>query len=232
MGFVQAAAGVHVWRYPVLDVNCTLITGDRRAVLVDTLSGPSQGRELAAAVRAVTSLPVVVVNTHAHFDHCFGNAAIRDALGVTDFYAHPSVAARLRDPDPGLTERIVAAYGHLDPVMAAELPGIELHPPNRDVTGDVPLDLGGRTVLLRHVGHAHSPGDVVVLTDEAAVLGDIAEEGADPQTGDADITGWTRALDALAPDLPGVVVPGHGALVDAAFITAQSLWLADRKDHQ
>lgn len=232
MGFRQVADGVHVWRYPVLDVNCTLITGTRRAVLVDTLSGPSQGRELAAAVAEVTTLPVAVVNTHAHFDHCFGNAAVRDALGVTDFHAHPSVAARLRENDPGLIERVIAAYGHLDPVMAAELPGIELHAPNRDVTGETRLDLGGRTVWLRHVGHAHSPGDVVVLADEAAVLGDIVEEGADPQTGDADLTGWTRALDALAPDLPGIVVPGHGALVDAAFTTAQSRWLADRKDHQ
>lgn len=232
MGFVQVAEGVHVWRYPVLDVNCTLITGTERAVLVDTLSCPSQGRQLAAAVGEVTPLPVAVVNTHAHFDHCFGNAAVAEVLGVTDFYAHPSVRARLRKTTPGTIERIVAAYGHLDAVMAAELPGITLHPPNRDVTGEVTLDLGGRGVVLRHVGHAHSPGDVVVLTDEVAVLGDIAEEGADPQTGDANIDGWTAALDALAPALPGIVVPGHGALVDAAFITAQSQWLAERKDHQ
>lgn len=232
MGFTEIAAGVHVWRYPVLDVNCTLITGTRRAVLVDTLSGPSQGRELAAAVREVTRLPVAVVNTHAHFDHCFGNAAVRDALDVTDFYAHPSVARRLRADNTELIERIVAAYGHLDPVMARELPGIELHAPDHDVTGDVDIDLGGRTVRLRHVGHAHSPGDVVVLTEGVAVVGDIVEEGADPQVDDADLNGWTAALDALAPDLSGIVVPGHGALVDAAFTAAQSRWLKDRKDHQ
>ncbi|HEY1178425.1 MAG TPA: MBL fold metallo-hydrolase, partial [Phytomonospora sp.] len=149
-----------MWRYPVLDVNCTLITGGERALLVDTLSGPSQGRELARAVREVTSLPVSVVNTHAHFDHCFGNAAVRDALGVTDFYAHPSVAERLGGHDAAATARIVAAYGHLDEVMAAEMPGIELHAPGLAVTGEVRLELGGRSVLLRHVGHAHSPGDV------------------------------------------------------------------------
>ncbi|GIG64677.1 MBL fold metallo-hydrolase [Phytomonospora endophytica] len=222
--------GVFVWRYPVLDVNCTLITGTERAVLVDTLSGPSQGRELAAGVRKVTALPVVVVNTHAHFDHCFGNAAVRDALGVTDFYAHPSVAERLGGHDAHSLAEIAAAYGHLDEVMATELPGIELHAPGRDVTGEVRLGLGGRSVLLRHVGHAHSPGDVVVFADDVAVMGDIVEEGAEPQTGDADLDGWTRALDALAPRLPGIVVPGHGALVDPEFVTAQSRRLTDRKE--
>lgn len=232
MGFTEIAAGVHVWRYPVLDVNCALILGTERAVLVDTLSGPSQGRELAAGVREVTGLPVVVVNTHGHFDHCFGNAAVRDALGVSDFYAHPSVAAGLRETGPEVIASILAGYGHLDPVMAAELPGIELHAPNRDIVGEVRLDLGGRGVLLRHVGHAHSPGDVVVLAGDVAVVGDIVEEGADPHLDDADLDGWTAALDALAADLRGIVVPGHGALVDAAFTAAQSRWLADRKEHQ
>ncbi|MEV0644460.1 MBL fold metallo-hydrolase [Phytomonospora sp. NPDC050363] len=232
MGFAEVADGVHVWRYPVLDVNCTLITGGARALLVDTLSGPSQARELAAGVRAVTSLPVAVVNTHAHFDHCFGNAVMRDELGVADFYAHRSVAAVLNGDVGGLIERIVAAYGHLDAVMAAELPGIEPCAPNRFVTGETTLDLGGREVRLRHVGHAHSPGDVVVVTDGVVVAGDIVEEGAEPQTGDADLVGWVAALAALAPDLSGsIVVPGHGALVDAAFVAAQARQLADRKEH-
>ncbi|HEY1179520.1 MAG TPA: MBL fold metallo-hydrolase [Phytomonospora sp.] len=100
------------------------------------------------------------------------------------------------------------------------------------MSGEVRVGLGGRAVLLRHVGHAHSPGDVVVLAGDVAVVGDIVEEGAEPQTGDADLDGWTAALDALVPRLPGIVVPGHGAVVGPEFVTAQSRRLADRKETQ
>lgn len=222
MGFVRVADGVHVWRYPVLDVNVTLVVGTRGAVLVDTLSAPSQARELAAGVRAVTDLPVSVVNTHAHFDHAFGNATVARLLRVRDFYAHPATIDTLT-ADPGdLLERIVAAYGHLDEVMAAELPGIARLAPNRPVVKATALDLGDRVVTVRPVGHAHSPGDVIVEAGDVMIVGDIVEEGAEPQTGDADVPAWVEALTGLLPDLEGRrVVPGHGAIVDHAFVARQ-----------
>ena len=37
-GFVEVATGVYVLRYPVLDVNAVLVTGDGEAMLIDTLS--------------------------------------------------------------------------------------------------------------------------------------------------------------------------------------------------
>ncbi|WP_285663953.1 MBL fold metallo-hydrolase [Actinorhabdospora filicis] len=212
---------VWVWRYPVLDVNLSLVVGDAGALLVDTLSGPSQARELADGVRAVTSLPVRVVNTHAHFDHCFGNGVIAEVLGVEEFWAGPGVAQRLSGDTTELRERIVASYGHLDAVMAAELPALVPLPPNRLVEGVVELDLGGVVARVWPVGHAHSPGDVVVACEGVVICGDIVEEGAPPQTGDADVRGWVAALGRLLPEMTGPVVPGHGAVVDAAFVAAQ-----------
>ena len=41
-GFVEVAAGVHVLRYPVLDVNAVLVVGEGEALLVDTLSTAAQ----------------------------------------------------------------------------------------------------------------------------------------------------------------------------------------------
>ena len=49
---------------------CYLITGNERALLVDTANGYE---DLAAIVRSITNLPVIVVNTHGHGDHIFGN---------------------------------------------------------------------------------------------------------------------------------------------------------------
>ena len=45
-GFTELAAGVHVLRYPVLEVNVVLVVGDGAALLVDTLSTAAQAREL------------------------------------------------------------------------------------------------------------------------------------------------------------------------------------------
>ena len=51
-------------------VLCYLIVGNKRALLFD--SGLGMGR-LGEIVRRLTSLPVVVLNSHTHFDHVGGN---------------------------------------------------------------------------------------------------------------------------------------------------------------
>ena len=90
--FVEIADRVHVLREPLLHVNVTLVVGDGAALLVDTLSTAGQARELAEAARAVTPHPWTVVNTHHHFDHCFGNAILA-ADPPRPVYAHALAAA-------------------------------------------------------------------------------------------------------------------------------------------
>lgn len=48
-----------------------LICGKERAMLIDTGYGIG---DLKAAVEEITSLPLIIVNTHGHFDHVGGNA--------------------------------------------------------------------------------------------------------------------------------------------------------------
>lgn len=47
-----------------------LVTGKERALLIDTGFGVG---DLVGALKALTHLPIVVVNTHAHADHIQGN---------------------------------------------------------------------------------------------------------------------------------------------------------------
>ena len=68
-------------------LNTGLVVGSERAMVVDTGCGPRQGREILDAVREKTDLPIVVVNTHAHYDHFFGNAVFASD-GATEFWAH------------------------------------------------------------------------------------------------------------------------------------------------
>src|SRR3954465_14258451 len=75
----EVAQGVYVRRHPELDLNCGLVVGDGACLVVDTRSHLGEAADLIAAVRSVTPHPWTVVNTHAHYDHCFGNAAFRPA---------------------------------------------------------------------------------------------------------------------------------------------------------
>ena len=96
IAFTEIGEQVYLLRHPVLEVNATLVVGDGAALLVDTLSTAAQAAELAAAARAVTPYPWSLVNTHHHFDHCFGNATLAGEPAAP-VYAHQAAAARLRE---------------------------------------------------------------------------------------------------------------------------------------
>ena len=221
-GFVEVADRVFVLRHPVLDVNVTLVLGDAGALLVDTLATTAQARELAAAVAGVTRAPLAVVNTHHHFDHCFGNAVFADAA----VYAHPEAAARLAATDPTVVWR---EWAGTHPSLGG-LRNTDIRVPDRHVVHETALDLGGRTVVLRHSGRGHTAGDLVVHVPDASlvVAGDLVEESGPPDFTDAYPVEWPETVAALR-HLAGprtAVVPGHGAVVDRAFLTAQHEQLA------
>jgi len=222
-GFVEVARDVHVLRYPVLDVNVTLVVGAERALVVDTLSTDAQAVSLVEAVRRITALPLCVVNTHHHFDHWFGNGVVADP--DTDVWAHEEAAARLARRLEEQRAEWVAEWAPLAADLAAGMATATLRPPNRTVHMESIVDLGGRAVSLRHFGRGHTDGDLVVLVPDAEVVlaGDLVEEGGPPMFGDGYPLEWPETLAALLRlTTPATrVVPGHGALVDPDFVRAQ-----------
>jgi glyoxylase-like metal-dependent hydrolase (beta-lactamase superfamily II) len=227
--FTEIAADVYVLRHPVLDVNATLILGGEVALVVDTLSTAQQAGELLAHTRAVTSQPLVIVNTHHHYDHCFGNATLADASPGATIWAHQSAAATLRERGEHL--RRAAVEEQDDPAFAQAVAAVQLRTPDRTVVDESIMDLGGRSVDLRHFGRGHTDGDLVVIVQDVGVLltGDLIEQGAPPSFGDSFPVEWPETLAAMLhavapPDGPArvaTVLPGHGHPVDLAFVRAQ-----------
>ncbi|MFI6262833.1 MBL fold metallo-hydrolase [Micromonospora sp. NPDC051006] len=228
--FVEVADRVHVLREPLLAVNVTLVVGDGAALLVDTLSTTGQAAELAAAARAVTAAPWTVVNTHHHFDHCFGNATLA-ADPPRPVYAHERVAALLREHPERLRREAYAEVRAGWPALAPALAATELLAPTHPVRGETVLDVGGRRVLLRHPGPGHTDGDLVVHVPDADVLvaGDLVEQGAPPAFEDSYPLRWPDAVaDLLRLTTPGtVVIPGHGTPVGTEFVRAQHRQLVE-----
>lgn len=225
----EVGDGVLVLRYPQWDVNVGVVLGGTHVLVVDTRSGVAQGREVVEAVarlapgRRVTR----VVNTHVHYDHTFGNGAFADATVV----AHETVLAALPAHVEATRERYrrlpdgIPAWG-VRPEDVADLLATEVPPPGTGFAERTVLDLGDRRVELVHAGRAHTDGDLRVAVPDAGVtfLGDLVEESANPAIGDdAFPLEWPDTLTAHLASLPAgaVVVPGHGAPVDAGFVTRQ-----------
>ena len=221
--FTEVAAGVVVLRYPYLDVNATLLVGDGEALLVDTLSTAAQAAELAAAARAVTSYRWSNVNTHHHYDHCFGNATLSTGGPV---WGHEAAAAELRQHATKIQRRLYEETAAADPEMAAALADVDVLPPDHTVHAEATLSVGGRTVRLIHHGRGHTAGDLVVTVPDADVVlaGDLIEQGGPPGFDDSYPLDWPATVAELLQHHIGastVVVPGHGAPVGRAFVEAQ-----------
>ena len=226
--WTEVADRVFVWRQPVLDVNSTLIVGETGALVVDTLSTRAQAAELAEHVRWVTKLPWRVVNTHAHFDHSFGNAVLAPDDG-TDVWAHERCAEVMEQIDDAQLALLAGEF----PELADDIRTVRLRPPNRTFHTDAELDIGDRVVRLLHTGRGHTDHDLSVLVtdpllgEHALLTGDLIEESGPPMFGDAYPLDWPETVSALLPYASGVVVPGHGTPVDAAFMAAQHAQLVE-----
>ncbi|MFK5635006.1 MBL fold metallo-hydrolase [Ornithinimicrobium sp. LYQ103] len=230
----SVAPGVYVRRHDELNLNCGLVLGERRALVVDTRSYHQHGVELAESVRELTDLEVVVVNTHAHYDHCFGNSAFRDS----QIYAHVGAADDLRRTGEHQRDQIVAHMRSTDrEQIALDIESTEIVLPFYLVEQDTELDLGGRTVELVYGGRGHTDHDLGVAVPDAGVVfaGDLVEEGADPMMEDAFPLEWAATLRSLtgkpSTEVADVWVPGHGDVVDRDFVdrqTAQLTQLAER----
>ena len=70
--------------------NSTFIVGERDVIVIDTGLSRSGGEAILAGLRQVTDKPVsMVINTHWHGDHIFGNQVFRNAFPAARFVGIP-----------------------------------------------------------------------------------------------------------------------------------------------
>jgi glyoxylase-like metal-dependent hydrolase (beta-lactamase superfamily II) len=220
----RLAEGVHRTRLPFLDVTVGLVWGSGGVLLIDTGTTLEDAQRIDDDVYELTQRDVShIVLTHNHFDHVLGSPAFAGA----EIYAAPEVAETITRRTAHLRDdaiRYGAAPGAIDRAVEA------LRPPDHQ-TLEAAIDLGDRTAFVSHPGRGHTNHDlIVVVPDHRTVVfcGDLVEESGDPAVGgDSHPAAWPATLDRVvdAGGSDAVYVPGHGAVVEAAFIRRQQDWL-------
>ena len=135
----------------------------------------------------------VVVNSHGHYDHAFGNSVFRPA----PIWGHERAAEMIRRTGESQREGAAAEV----PEIAAELAEVVLDPPERTFREVATICLDDeREVELRYLGRGHTDNDIVLRVDGADVLcaGDLLENGAPPNFGDGYPMDWPATAEALA----------------------------------
>jgi glyoxylase-like metal-dependent hydrolase (beta-lactamase superfamily II) len=211
-------------------VNCFLVEGDERAVLVDTGLGLADVR---AAAESLTDRPVLVANTHSHSDHRGGNWRFAHVA------AHPFAAEALAAPvDPAylagylvVAREQLAAYERIVPDderffhLFTDATRPRSLPPDADAWvvpgGPAPkpladrerIDLGGRVLTVLHTP-GHSPDSLCLVDERAGLLfaGDTLIAGDFwAHTPDTEIGVFAATLRRLCDELAGSLRAIHPA---------------------
>ena len=217
--WTQAAPGLHWQPGQPVDVNSVLVMGRRRAVLVDSGQSLHHGEQLLADVRLLTDLPLSLVITHAHWDHCLGSGA----MGAVPIWATETCAEDLQRTGAAQRDTVARGLAMSDPELAHQMQQSPIVIPNRILVRSATVDLGGRRVRLMHPGRGHTDNDLVVWIEDAHLLisGDLLEESGPPAFEDSFPLSWPLAVERILQLQPHLIIPGHGRPFGIDFATRQ-----------
>jgi cyclase len=195
-------------------VCAAVILGETVSAVVDTLIRPAD----MAPVRDLLERhgrPTLVVNTHADWDHSWGNAAFPD----TPIIAHRLCRAEMLTKG----QRTLAEKQAEEPERFRD---VTIVPPTITFTEFMDIDLGGLTLSIHHLP-GHTADEAVVHLPEAGFLlaGDAAEWPI-PTTAEGPLGPWATALRTWAArDDVRTVVPSHGPIGDAQLLRDNAAYL-------
>jgi glyoxylase-like metal-dependent hydrolase (beta-lactamase superfamily II) len=184
------------------DVRGVLLVGEGRAVVWDTLSRPS---DMSHWIPLIGDREVVVVYSHADWDHVWGTAGLPLERAV--IMGHRACQARFTaDVPQTLRERRLAEPGAWDEVV--------LIAPDTVFDGDSVVALGSMTLELHHLP-GHTPDTIVGFVPEQGLLlaGDTAETPFPVVPSDSPLAAWIEGLGRWERDQRvRTVVPAHGPM--------------------
>jgi cyclase len=199
-----------------------VLPGPDGVLMVDAQFAPLSDKIIAAIKQISDGRIRWLINTHVHGDHTGGNENIAKA-GAT-ILARENLRARLIKPAPGANGQPTPPA----PPMALPL-----------ITYDslVTFHVNGEDVQLIPVPLAHTDGDTMVYFPNANAImtGDFYRSTGYPNIDRANggtMNGMLAGFDLIVktgkPDTK--IIPGHGAIVDKAAVTAHKAMMVAVRD--
>lgn len=190
--------------------NTGFVVGRSSVISVDACSTERRTRAYLDRIASVTPAPVtMLVNTHHHGDHTYGNSLFRTGTIV----GHENCRAAL------IATGFPGSMGIWEPVDWGE---VTLAPPTLTFTDRVRLWSDDRPLEVSYVGQAaHTTGDSLVWLPDQEVLfcGDLLFNGGTPFLLMGSVRGAIDVLANVVAPIPArTIVPGHGAPCDHQLI--------------
>ncbi len=195
--------------YQWQEVISYLIEGDTVALLFDTGNGIG---DIKAVVDRLTNKPVIVLNSHTHYDHVGGNFAFQRVLGMnTDFTrarqsGHPNKDISIEASPQALCRELpgsVTESTHVGkPFRVTEF-----------LEDGAVIDLGNRQLEVIHIP-GHTPDAIALIDRNAGLLwtGDTFYSGPIWLfAGETDLDKYEQSLKRLIKEVPNLtaLLPAH-----------------------
>ncbi|MFD5426333.1 MBL fold metallo-hydrolase [Streptomyces sp. NPDC127084] len=195
--------------------NAGFVSDGGSTLLVDTAATERRALLLREALLATGApSPRLLVNTHHHGDHTYGNAVFHPEAAVVGHEACRS--------------EVIAAGHQLHLIWPeTDYGDITITAPEITYGERMTLYAGETEVRLIHPGVAHTVGDTIVHLPEHGVVftGDLIFNGGTPFIPMGSLTGSLKALELLRSLDAAVVVPGHGPVTDPTAYDATERYL-------
>jgi cyclase len=206
---------------PVEGVNAGLIHTPKGMILVDTTSSPAEIKALLDALEARPEEVRLVINTHSHSDHTWGNQVFTCPILANRACFERMQSALKNEWSPAVFQSYLSDLKKTDPQKADDfrrtLKDLHITLPSKVFDERLEGELGEVNYEVVHLG-GHTPDLSVVWLPESRVL--FA----------SDIPLWIIRLKELLEFEASVVIPGHGVVCGEVEILALRQYLQDTWD--
>lgn len=142
-----------------------LLIGGENAMLIDTLQGIG---DLKAVVDQLTSLPLIVMNTHSHYDHTSSNYQFETIYGIDNPYTADNAKGH-KNSEIGSSMTMDTIWKNLPSNF--DISSYESKPFEIDkyvADGEI-IDIGGREIEVAYIP-GHSPDSVIFVDKQNRMM--------------------------------------------------------------
>lgn len=213
--------------------NAAIVDTGARTIVVDSFMTTVGAKELRLVAEQLTGRSVfMLVNTHWHGDHTFGNQVFADVSIVATRSTSNAIASDSTSNLDAYGSELDAAITRFEAMLESDLEAdrivaerrlrrlallrqdvgiFEMTLPDVMIDDELVVEDQRRVEILTY-GGGHTDSDVFVWVPDVRtiVAGDLGFHGKHPRMVDAHPAAWAEILRTMLDLGPSTVIPGHG----------------------